>query len=99
MRSSVMASFGEIAPGPNQISRESGKRRVVVTANVRGRDIGSFVADAQAQLQRQGQGASGYWTAGAAPSSNCSRPASACRSSCPWPCCWSSCCCLRCSTT
>jgi cobalt-zinc-cadmium resistance protein CzcA len=32
--------------GPNQISRENGKRRVVVTANVRGRDIGSFVADA-----------------------------------------------------
>jgi cobalt-zinc-cadmium resistance protein CzcA len=36
-----------MAPGPNQISRENGKRRVVVTANVRGRDIGSFVADAQ----------------------------------------------------
>ena len=45
-----VASF-EIAPGPNQISQESSKRRVVVTANVRGRDIGSFVADAQAQLQ------------------------------------------------
>ena len=37
----------EIAPGPNQISRENGKRRVVVTANVRGRDLGSFVAEAQ----------------------------------------------------
>ena len=36
----------ELAPGPNQISRENGKRRVVVTANVRGRDLGSFVADA-----------------------------------------------------
>ncbi|MFK5920634.1 MAG: CusA/CzcA family heavy metal efflux RND transporter [Verrucomicrobiota bacterium] len=36
-----------IAPGPNQISRENGKRRVVVTANVRGRDLGSFVAEAQ----------------------------------------------------
>ena len=31
--------------GPNQISRENGKRRVVVTANVRGRDLGSFVAE------------------------------------------------------
>ena len=36
----------EIAPGPNQISRENGKRRVVVTANVRGRDLGSFVDEA-----------------------------------------------------
>ncbi|MDD5277751.1 MAG: CusA/CzcA family heavy metal efflux RND transporter, partial [Methylovulum sp.] len=32
----------ELAPGPNQISRENGKRRIVVTSNVRGRDIGSF---------------------------------------------------------
>ncbi len=37
----------EIAPGPNQISRENGKRRVVVTANVRGRDLGSFVTELQ----------------------------------------------------
>ena len=34
----------ELAPGPNQISRENGKRRIVVSANVRGRDLGSFVA-------------------------------------------------------
>lgn len=33
--------------GPNQISREDGKRRVVVTANVRDRDLGSFVEEAQ----------------------------------------------------
>src|SRR5262249_53893392 len=37
----------EVAPGPNQISRENGKRRVVVMANVRGRDLRSFVAEAQ----------------------------------------------------
>ena len=37
-------SFSE---GPNQISRENGKRRIVVTANVRGRDLGSVVEDAQ----------------------------------------------------
>ncbi|MBX3026774.1 CusA/CzcA family heavy metal efflux RND transporter [bacterium] len=37
--------------GPNQISRENGKRRVVVQANVRGRDLGSFVADAQARVE------------------------------------------------
>ena len=35
----------QVAPGPNQISRENGKRRIVVSANVRGRDVGSFVAD------------------------------------------------------
>jgi cobalt-zinc-cadmium resistance protein CzcA len=56
-----VASF-EIAPGPNQISRESGKRRVVVTANVRGRDIGSFVGEAQAALQAKVKVPTGYWT-------------------------------------
>ncbi|HBI8622138.1 TPA: efflux RND transporter permease subunit, partial [Escherichia coli] len=44
-----VASF-ELAPGPNQVSRENGKRRIVVSANVRGRDVGSFVADAEAAL-------------------------------------------------
>lgn len=51
----------EIAPGPNQISREQGKRRIVVSANVRGRDLGSFVSDAQRQIQ-QVKVPSGYWT-------------------------------------
>ena len=40
----------EVAEGTNQISRENGKRRVVVQANVRGRDLGSFVAEAQAKV-------------------------------------------------
>lgn len=52
----------EIAPGLNQVSRENGKRRVVVTANVRGRDIGSFVTEAQAQLQEKVKIPTGYWT-------------------------------------
>ena len=52
----------DIAPGPNQISREDGKRSVVVTANVRGRDIGSFVAEAQAKLDAQLKVPTGYWT-------------------------------------
>ncbi|MCA0177156.1 MAG: CusA/CzcA family heavy metal efflux RND transporter [Proteobacteria bacterium] len=56
-----VANF-EVAPGPNQISREDGKRRVVVTANVRGRDIGSFVAEAQTQLQQKVKIPAGYWT-------------------------------------
>ena len=55
-----VASFS-IAPGPNQISRENGKRRVVVSANVRGRDIGSFVAEAEQSL-RQVAIPAGYWT-------------------------------------
>ncbi|MFG0785342.1 CusA/CzcA family heavy metal efflux RND transporter [Delftia tsuruhatensis] len=57
---SAVATF-ETAPGPNQVSREDGKRRIVVSANVRGRDIGSFVGEAQQKLQ----GLSlppGYWT-------------------------------------
>jgi len=52
----------QVAPGPNQISREDGKRRIVVSANVRGRDIGSFVADATQQLQSQVAIPPGYWT-------------------------------------
>ena len=50
------------APGPNQISREDGKRRVVVTANVRGRDIGSFVTEAQQKIGEQVKVPAGYWT-------------------------------------
>jgi len=52
----------EVAPGPNQISREDGKRRVVVTANVRGRDIGSFVAEAEQKIQQRVKVPAGYWT-------------------------------------
>jgi cobalt-zinc-cadmium resistance protein CzcA len=48
--------------GPNQISRENGKRRVVVTANVRGRDIGSFVEEAQQRIAAGVQLPAGYWT-------------------------------------
>ncbi len=53
----------EIAPGPNQISREDGKRRVVVTANVRGRDIGSFVEEAERRVQSGVAIPAGYWIA------------------------------------
>jgi cobalt-zinc-cadmium resistance protein CzcA len=51
----------ELAPGPNQISREDGKRRVVVSANVRGRDVGSFVADAREQIRQDVRVPTGYW--------------------------------------
>jgi cobalt-zinc-cadmium resistance protein CzcA len=51
----------DIAEGPNQISRENGQRRVVVQANVRGRDIGSFVAEAQAKIDEQVKLPAGNW--------------------------------------
>ncbi len=52
-----LASVADIAigDGPNQISRENGKRRVVVQANVRGRDVAGVVADAQAAIDAQVQ--------------------------------------------
>jgi len=52
----------ELAPGPNQVSREDGKRRIVVSANVTGRDLGSFVTDAQAAIEGV-KVPTGYWTA------------------------------------
>lgn len=50
-----------LAPGPNQISREDGKRLVIVSANVRGRDIGSYVVDAEKALSQQVNIPAGYW--------------------------------------
>jgi cobalt-zinc-cadmium resistance protein CzcA len=51
----------KITTGPNQISRENGKRRVVVTANVRGRDLGGFVEEAQGLLNQKLTLNPGYW--------------------------------------
>ena len=51
----------ELAPAPAQISRENGKRRVVVTANVRGRDLGSFVEEAQTRINSEVDLPAGYW--------------------------------------
>ena len=50
-----------IQPSPAQISRENGKRRVVVTANVRGRDLGSFVNDVKNRIQQEAKIPPGYW--------------------------------------
>lgn len=50
-----------IAEGPNQVTRENGKRRAVVQANVRGRDIGSFVADAEGRIADAVKLPPGYW--------------------------------------
>lgn len=50
-----------IEEGPNQIGRENGKRRIAVQANVRGRDIGSFVAEAQQKVAAEVTLPAGYW--------------------------------------
>ncbi len=62
----IYVALGEVADlrivkGPNQVSRENGKRRVVVTANVRGRDIGSFVMEAEERIGQQVKIPPGYW--------------------------------------
>jgi len=54
-----LATFA-FTEGPNQVSRENGRRRVVVTANVRGRDIGSLVAEAQDRIAREVKLPAGY---------------------------------------
>ncbi len=51
----------KLAPGPNQISRENGKRRLVVSANVRGRDLGGFVTEVRGKVEQQVKLPTGYW--------------------------------------
>jgi heavy metal efflux system protein len=55
-----VASFN-VAEGLNEISRDNGKRRVYVEANVRGRDLGSFVAEAQRRIESNVQVPAGSW--------------------------------------
>jgi heavy metal efflux system protein len=57
---SSVARF-DTAEGPNQISRENGKRRITVQANVRGRDLGSFVDEARARIGSEVKVQPGYW--------------------------------------
>jgi len=51
----------QFAQGPNQVNRENGKRRVVVTANVRGRDLGSFIAELRERVASGAELPPGYW--------------------------------------
>jgi cobalt-zinc-cadmium resistance protein CzcA len=51
----------ELRRGPEAITRENGQRRIVVQANVRGRDLGSFVADAQRLINAKLALPPGYW--------------------------------------
>lgn len=53
----------EIAPGPNQVSRENGKRKMLVTANVRDRDLGSFISELQDSVRSEVDMPVGYWVA------------------------------------
>ena len=50
-----------VASGYNQVYRENGKRRVVVGANVRGRDLGSFVGDVKRAVAERVEIPPGYW--------------------------------------
>ena len=65
-KSAAFIPLGEIAafkvePGLNQVNRENGKRRIVTTANVRGRDLAGFVADAQQRITNEVKIPAGYW--------------------------------------
>ena len=51
----------ELVSGYNQVFRENGKRRIVVTANVRGRDLGSFVENVRASIRQNVDIPAGYW--------------------------------------
>ncbi len=51
----------ELSVGPNQISRENGKRRAVITANVRGRDLGSFIAELRTKIDAEVTLPEGYY--------------------------------------
>ncbi|MFO0583226.1 MAG: CusA/CzcA family heavy metal efflux RND transporter [Anaeromyxobacter sp.] len=72
-RMKVRAPGGQLIPisqladirvedGPAQVSHESGRRRITVEANVRGRDLAGFVADAQAAIERSNAIPAGYFT-------------------------------------
>ncbi|MBL4571524.1 MAG: CusA/CzcA family heavy metal efflux RND transporter [Gammaproteobacteria bacterium] len=51
----------ELVSSPNRIGRENSQRRVVISANVRGRDLGSFVADVQQEISSQIELPAGYF--------------------------------------
>ncbi len=50
-----------LAAGPNQVSRENGKRRAVITANVRDRDLGSFIEELQSKVDNEVELPNGYY--------------------------------------
>lgn len=57
---STLAEF-KLLTGPNMINRENGKRRMVVTSNIRGRDLMTFVSEAREKVGEQVSLPAGYW--------------------------------------
>lgn len=57
----VSVASVNLVEGPNQVSRENGKRRIVVQANVRGRDVGTFVEEARRRIQQDVALPAGSW--------------------------------------
>ena len=51
----------QVQRGPNQVNRENGKRRVVITANVRGRDLGSFITELREKVGAEVELPTGYY--------------------------------------
>jgi cobalt-zinc-cadmium resistance protein CzcA len=51
----------ELLPAPNQVKRENGKRLIIVSANVRGVDLGSLVKEVQTRIAREIKLPAGYW--------------------------------------
>jgi cobalt-zinc-cadmium resistance protein CzcA len=62
-RTVPLSALGKVklTDGANQINRENGKRRIVVTANVRDRDLGGFVEELRGVLEQRVKLPSGYW--------------------------------------
>ena len=81
-----LAEF-KVEPGLNQVNRENGKRRIVTTANVRGRDLAGFVADAQNRIKSEVKIPPATGSSGADSSKIFFPRASDSKSSCRWRCC------------
>jgi cobalt-zinc-cadmium resistance protein CzcA len=88
----------DFAPGPNQISRENGKRRIDQRQRD-GRDIGSFVPEGGSGDSNSVKIPSGYWTTWGGTFEQLQSATRRLRSWCRWPCSWCSRCCSSCSTT
>jgi heavy metal efflux system protein len=63
-----------LADGPAQISREGGKRRLVVGINVQGRDLGGFVAEAKTRIERDVKLPEGYYVCCSCSLARCAMP-------------------------
>ena len=74
----------QVTRGPEKIEREEGQRRIVVMSNVRGRDLGSFVAEVRSKLEREITLPPGYFIEYGGSLKISSGPCSASRTSFPW---------------